>query len=120
MDVTEDGINRLLRYCLFFMTPLSADGTIKFSMARDFTETRLDPNLLAQYINAVQNGLLSWESFVHVLSTTGTLPDGVDADEEARRLMAGIPGSPTVAVGGEPAPDAPEEDEEEESSGEDE
>jgi hypothetical protein len=120
MDVTEDGINRLLRYCLFFMTPLSADGTIKFSMARDFTETRLDPNLLAQYINAVQNGLLSWESFVHVLSTTGTLPDGVDADEEARRLMAGIPGSPTVAVGGEPAPDEPEEDEEEESSDEDE
>ncbi len=104
MDVTEDGVNRLLGYCLGFMTPLSADGTIKFSMARDFTETRLDPNLLAQYINAVQNGLLSWESFVHVLSTTGTLPDGVDADEEARRLMAGIPGSAT-ASGGTPMQD---------------
>ena len=116
MDVTEDGINTLLRYCLTFMTPLAADGTIKFSMARDFTETRLDPNLLAQYINAVQNGLLSWESFVHVLSTTGTLPDGVDADEEARRLLAGIPGSASAAPGGTPAPEEPEEDEEEPES----
>ena len=120
MDVTEDGINRLLRFCLFFMTPLSADGTIKFSMARDFTETRLDPNLLAQYINAVQNGLLSWESFVHVLSTTGTLPDGVDAEEEGRRLMAGIPGSPMVAMGGEPADDEDSEEEPEEPTDEDE
>lgn len=118
MDVTEDGINRLLQYCLRFMTPLSPGRSIKFSMARDFTETRLDPNLLAQYINAVQNGLLSWESFVHVLSTTGTLPDGVDADEEARRLMAGIPGSATAAVGGTPAPDEPEEEMEPESEDE--
>jgi hypothetical protein len=112
MDVVEDGINTLLRYCLFFMSAVTGQETIKFSMARDFTETRLDPNLLAQYINAVQGGLLSWESFVHVLGTTGTLPDGVDADEEARRLLAGIPGSPTVAVGGDPAPDEPEEAEE--------
>jgi len=113
MDVVEDGINTLLGYCLFFMAAVTGQESIKFSMARDFTETRLDPNLLAPYINAVQSGLLSWESFVHVLSTTGTLPDGVDADEEARRLLAGIPGSPSVAVGGEPAPEEPEEDEEE-------
>lgn len=113
MDVVEDGINRLLGYCLFFMSAAGAGDSIKFSMARDFTETRLDPNLLAQYINAVQNGLLSWESFVHVLSTTGTLPDGVDADEEARRLLAGIPGSSSVAVGGQPAPEDSDEDEDE-------
>ncbi len=118
MDVAEDGINRLLRFCLFFMTAIGSEDTIKFSMARDFTETRLDPNLLAQYINAVQNGLLSWESFVHVLSTTGTLPDGVDADEEARRLLAGIPGSPTVAIGGSPE-EAPEEEPDDEPTDED-
>ena len=66
----------------------------------DFTETRIEPQVLSEVVKSVQSGLLSWESFVGILSSSALLPDGVTADEEARRLLSGIPGG-LAAPGGD-------------------
>ena len=99
MDVVEDGVVDLLEFCGMFMQAGEMGSSITFSMPRDVTETRLDPQLLSNYISAVQAGLLSWESFIGILSSSNTLPDGVTAEEEARRLMAGIPGGMAMSGG---------------------
>jgi hypothetical protein len=100
MDVVEDGVEDLLRFCCKFLSAADMDEEINFSMPRDFTETRIDPQVLSEVVKSVQSGLLSWESFVGILASSALLPDGVTADEEARRLLSGIPGG-LAAPGGD-------------------
>lgn len=107
MDVVEDGVEDLLRFCCKFMSAADMDEEINFSMPRDFTETRIDPQVLSEVVKSVQSGLLSWESFVGILASSALLPDGVTADEEARRLLSGIPGG-LAAPGGDMMLDDPE------------
>lgn len=119
MDVVEDGVEELLRFACNFLSAADMDEDINFSMPRDFTETRIDPQVLSEVVKSVQSGLLSWESFVGILASSALLPDGVTADEEARRLLAGIPGG-LAAPGGDlegadEAPVPPQQDDEDET-----
>lgn len=100
LDVVEEGVVQLLEFTHMFMRAGDpAPDSIKFQLSRQFGERHVDPALLEKLIAAVQGGLLSWATFIDIFARSGILPEGVDADEEARRILAGLPGG-MAAPGG--------------------
>lgn len=79
----------------------------------------LDPLMVAQVLEAVNLGLLSWTSFFQLIKKGGLLAADLTAEEETALIEKGIPYSAIAALNAETqaladAPDEPEEDEPEE------
>lgn len=93
MDVTEEGVIQLLRFTTMFTVlgdPSAKD--IGFRLSREFGERATDPQLLQALMAGTQQGLVSHETFLDNFERMGLLPEGVDFEEERRRIILGIPG----------------------------
>lgn len=58
----------------------------------DMDLSRMDPAELTALNASLQAGTMSWQTFVANLQRGKMLPDGVEAEEEARRIQEGGPG----------------------------
>lgn len=58
----------------------------------DMDLSRMDPAELTALTASLQAGTMSWQTYVSNLQRGKMLPDGVEAEEEARRIQEGGPG----------------------------
>lgn len=71
---------------------LKSQSIISYELACDFDASRLDPAELAAMTQAMQDGSMSWETFVFNMRRGEMLPPGVTDEEERDRIQKGAPG----------------------------
>lgn len=87
---TSTGLSKVLQFVRMFKG--ETDPKVGITLNMDFGVENLDPNMLKALMEAVQQGLMSWESFVHNAKRGELYPDGWDKDKEAGAIKVGIPG----------------------------
>ena len=95
-DATSQAMTQVLRWVLQWSTP-SFDSPavaeqVLFRCNSDYDSTPIEPAQLQALVASLQAGTISWQTFHHNLSRGELLPDGVSAEEEARRIAEGMPG----------------------------
>ncbi len=71
-----------------------AQEQVEVVLNQDFTVTNVDGQTLAQLSADVQSGLISWDVYFFNLKRAEMVPDNINADDERKRIEAGVPMSP--------------------------
>ena len=87
--VVSEAFTHLLRW--FWSWNNLGEVPISVELNRDFDIVNMDYRDLEKYMLALQAGVISWETWIYLLQRGEVLPDNVDAEEEARRIAAGLP-----------------------------
>ncbi len=88
VKTVESGLNHAFEY----MTEWEGGNQISVSINTDFSDTKIDPQVMTALMQAWQSGAISHETFLWNLKRGEILPSGVEIEDERDRinLQAGI------------------------------
>lgn len=112
---SSDGLTQMLKLLADWM---NIKEEVHLELNRDFQIAGISAEKITALMAAMQAGAFSWSSFFWNLQQGEAIPEGVTEEEEAERIIAGIPGAqpPTAPLELEEEEEELEEEEEEEET----
>jgi len=87
----SEGLTKSLRYIAKWLGINNIEN-ISIALNTDFGVEGLSPTMLNALMAQVQTGVMSWNTYFWNLKRGEVIPDGIDEEAEAERILAGIPG----------------------------
>lgn len=114
-DISVSASDGLTQVFMLLAEWMGISDDVGIELTRDFQTAGIPSDKITALMGAMQAGAISWQTFFWNLQQGEAIPDGISEEDEAARILEGIPG-------GQPptAPPTDEEIEEEEPEGEEE
>lgn len=97
----SEALTRAVQRWLSWTSPAfetdAAQKTVSVTVQADVDTKGVDAATLTALTLALQQGSISWDTFAYQLARGEMLPEGVTAEEEAKRIQAGAPGRSRTA-----------------------
>lgn len=90
--MVSQGISKVLRFVRRFQGRVVTTKEVFVRLNLDFGVEELSPQAMLALMQNVQNGLMSWDTYVYNLQRGEMYPDDWDTEREAASIKAGVPG----------------------------
>lgn len=113
-DTLSEVWTKALRWVWLWTEVAESADQITVQLNKEFNLLGLDAQALQALMAMLQAQAISWDTWIHNLRRSEVLPEGVDAEEESKRIAQGMPASMgPVFNEGQPKDEEEEEPEEE-------